>query len=232
MLNRMITLIAISVLLLCRISAFGAAKIEFEKEEIVCRPVITGKTIKNINFKFKNTGDADLEIKDIQVDCGCTVAQAIEKTVAPGKSSSITVSFDTTDIVGQSIKTITVFTNDPDKQSVVLHLKADVRDAYRVMPKFIFFGAIKPNTMLTRTIEILPVDPAKFVITKVECQSGGIVSVSSYKKVKDKKGTRWVVTLQIKAGPNAAKIYESVLIYGKSDSDLSMNIAVYGSIEE
>lgn len=46
-------------------------------------------------FEFTNTGNANLVIKDIRTTCSCTASEWPKESIAPGETSSITVTFDT-----------------------------------------------------------------------------------------------------------------------------------------
>lgn len=64
-----------------------------------------------IAFRFKNTGNSPLIIKDVRPSCGCTLAEKPEAPVAPGKEGVIKTTFDTKSRVGNNHKTIVVDTN-------------------------------------------------------------------------------------------------------------------------
>ena len=75
-------------------------------------------------FKVKNEGDAPLEISNVKPACGCTSGD-FDKTIAPGKEGKIKLSVPETDSYrGEVAKTAMVTTNDPDRPSFTLTLKA------------------------------------------------------------------------------------------------------------
>ena len=75
-------------------------------------------------FKVANKGDANLEILNVAPSCGCTTSN-FDKVVAPGKSGGITLAIDKTESYkGEIVKTATVTTNDPERQSFTLTLRA------------------------------------------------------------------------------------------------------------
>ena len=77
-------------------------------------------------FKFTNTGDAPLVIKNAKSSCGCTVPKKPEGSIAPGKSGEIIVRYDTKNRVGQFRKTITLTTNIESEPMVALKIKGNV----------------------------------------------------------------------------------------------------------
>ena len=77
-------------------------------------------------FKFTNTGNADLEITQVRSSCGCTIPKKPENPVAPGASDVIEVKYDTKR-VGPIRKTITVASNASNPM-VALKIKGEVVD--------------------------------------------------------------------------------------------------------
>ncbi|MGA1030363.1 MAG: DUF1573 domain-containing protein [Flavobacteriaceae bacterium] len=89
-----------------------------------------GEVVQNSDgtrvFKFTNTGDAPLLIKDAKSSCGCTVPKKPEGPIAPGESGEIVVRYDTQNRVGQFRKTITLTTNIENNPMVALKIKGNV----------------------------------------------------------------------------------------------------------
>ncbi len=98
------------------------APITFKSLE-VNKPNIAYGADETFTFEFKNTGKTPIIISNVQTSCGCTTANKPTEPVAPGKSSSISVKYDTKR-VGDFVKTITVTTNVGDP--VVLTIKGKV----------------------------------------------------------------------------------------------------------
>lgn len=73
-------------------------------------------------FKFTNTGNADLIISDAKGSCGCTVPEWPKTPIKPGESAVIKVKYDTKR-VGPINKTVTVTTNATENATKVLRIK-------------------------------------------------------------------------------------------------------------
>jgi hypothetical protein len=93
-----------------------------------------GSVLKH-TFRFKNTGQNPLMIAKTDVQCGCTVANFPDETIAAGKNGEITVEFNTTmysgsgadrsPVTGHEEKTISIHSNAiPD--NVKISVEADV----------------------------------------------------------------------------------------------------------
>jgi hypothetical protein len=62
-------------------------------------------------FKFKNLGNKNLVLTNVEASCGCTTPAYSNEPVTPGLEGEIKVVFDTKGRVGKQYKTITVETN-------------------------------------------------------------------------------------------------------------------------
>jgi len=114
----------LSVLVLSTMNLF-AQKIEFETKEINYGDVFQDDNGLRI-FKFKNTGTAPLVISDVQKTCGCTSPNYTKTPVMPGESGEIQVTYDTKRI-GQFVKYVTVYSNDPENNAVQLKISGIVK---------------------------------------------------------------------------------------------------------
>lgn len=76
-------------------------------------------------FTFKNTGDAPLVINRVQASCGCTTPSWTKEPVSPGKTGTVTASYNPTNRPGSFVKSISVFSN-AEPQQVVLTIKGEV----------------------------------------------------------------------------------------------------------
>ncbi len=117
--------------------------------------VIGGKPVAHV-FKIRNDGTAPLVIGAVITSCGCTAAKPTKATVAPGDMSEIATSLDTTSEHGPTTRTITVATNDPKAQSIVLTLKGDIRQPVDAEPAEVAFGVVKHGTEAARQVAIIP----------------------------------------------------------------------------
>ena len=78
----------------------------------------------NCEFKFTNNGKTPLILSNVKASCGCTVPEWPKEPIAPGKTSSIKVKYNTA-TVGAFNKSITVNSNAVNN-TVVLQIKGNV----------------------------------------------------------------------------------------------------------
>jgi hypothetical protein len=130
-----------------------APRIQFESLEVDLGSIAEGVN-PPFKFAFRNEGNADLVIKQVQKTCGCTHAESTKSTLKPGESAEITGEFNTIGRLGKQSKTITVLSNDPKEPSVTLRFVADVKQWIRVEPQFLTFGDVGIGETVTRPITI------------------------------------------------------------------------------
>jgi hypothetical protein len=66
-----------------------------------------------------------LVINRVQASCGCTTPTWTKEPIEPGKSGSIVVTYNPLGRPGIFVKTITVYSNATDEQTVLI-IKGDV----------------------------------------------------------------------------------------------------------
>ncbi|MGK0366358.1 MAG: hypothetical protein ACI85O_003431 [Saprospiraceae bacterium] len=101
------------------------SKISFEEKSWDFGDIRDGDIV-NHDFKFKNIGNATLEIRNVTATCGCTQPSFPFLPIAPGEEGTISVTFNSTGKINEQRPTVTVITNG--KPSIVkLNLEGMVR---------------------------------------------------------------------------------------------------------
>lgn len=84
-----------------------------------------GDEVKTV-YKFTNTGNHPLIIKNTKASCGCTVPSKPEEPIMPGETGEIEVQFNSKGKPGAQSKTITVTANTAPEENTQLNFKAQV----------------------------------------------------------------------------------------------------------
>jgi hypothetical protein len=71
---------------------------------------IPQNTPKPIVFEFKNTGKTAVIVTNVQGSCGCTATDYTKTPIAPGKSGTVTATYNAAN-AGAFSKTVSVTTN-------------------------------------------------------------------------------------------------------------------------
>ena len=81
---------------------------------------------KHTVFRFRNTGEQPLIIKNVVSSCGCAEVTWNKRPIAPGKTDSLAVDFKANSL-GQFNKTVEMICNtEPERH--LLHLKGFVEE--------------------------------------------------------------------------------------------------------
>jgi hypothetical protein len=96
--------------------------IAFDKDFHDFGRLVQGEKV-TYGFKFKNTGNSDLVISQVNSGCGCTVPGFPREPVRPGETGIIQVSFDSTGRRGVQNQAVTVVSNCQPNQTI-LRIKA------------------------------------------------------------------------------------------------------------
>ena len=98
--------------------------LSFESVEHDFGKIIEGESV-SCEFKFTNTGKADLVISDVSTSCGCTVPSYPKTAIRPGGTGIIKVAFNSRGKRGTQSKTVVVVANT-QPNTTQLRIKAKV----------------------------------------------------------------------------------------------------------
>ncbi len=118
-------------------------------------------------FAFSNTGNDTLIIKDIKSTCSCTTDELKKRDYAPGESGTIKVTYNAGKMPGQSVKHLSVLSNDKTNPSVELTLKANIVPKVDYEPKQLDLSLKKDNAGCP-DIVLKSTDTQPFSITQFE----------------------------------------------------------------
>jgi len=85
----------------------------------------SGEVLKH-DFLFKNETKSVLNITSVNTSCGCTASQSDKKSLKPGESTAINVSFNSHGYLGQVKQFIYINTDNVDLAVVRFAIKAEI----------------------------------------------------------------------------------------------------------
>lgn len=109
------------------------------------------------SFVVKNTGTADLLIKDIKTDCSCTTVGNVKEKLAPGESSPVTINFHLRGHFGKMADRKTaILTNDPENPTTVVTILAVRRREFTLSPPSALLGIVPMGMEKVLLMRITP----------------------------------------------------------------------------
>lgn len=93
-------------------------------------------------IKLWNRGNKVLEIKRVKPGCGCTTDSLEEKMIKPGKYSTLHVNLNISGYQGNTVKSVRISSDDPEKPEQNLLLKCNVMVPVALTPKYLGFNRL------------------------------------------------------------------------------------------
>ena len=120
------------------------------------------------DFTIKNAGDETLEISEVDVTCGCSVAD-YDATIAPGKTGIVRLEImDDRISPGRFDKKATIRSNDPKRPSVTIALAGNIIQHVEVEPSDrVYLRGVYGEPASSEVTISSPVKKDGFVVTSV-----------------------------------------------------------------
>ncbi len=130
----------------------------------------------------RNEGTDTLKISDVSVSCGCTVALISSKKVAPGDSAALTVTFKSGAYLDKTTKSVIIDSDDPTNPRMYINFTVDIKTVLRMNPRFIYFGRVKKDSVLTKTVQLENTTKETITILSLTPKDSQLTSISIGKK--------------------------------------------------
>jgi len=128
----------IGVFALAALVQSAHAELKWEQTSVDLRPAFNDKQAV-AHFKYENVGSTPIHFKSVHASCGCTTAQTQNEQVGPGQKGEITATFNIGGRTGTQVKTVTVQTDDPERSTIVLTLKAVITPLLEFQPALVYW---------------------------------------------------------------------------------------------
>lgn len=182
------------------------------------------------SFKIKNAGDAELLIQRVVPACGCTTSTPSKDKLSPGESTDIKVVFDTTGFSGEKLKTVRIFSNDPDQPSAVLTIQGVVEPDVTVDPTRLIFPEIVRGEAAVGATQEFTVTVKKGASVKLGTP---LASSTNFTVTELPGGTNTAKRISVVLNPDLppGEFRERVVIPLEHGSSSSLNVPVVATIK-
>ncbi|MFG0320662.1 MAG: DUF1573 domain-containing protein [Planctomycetota bacterium JB042] len=109
---------------------------------------------RQVTFEIRNDGDATLEIRSIEKDCGCVTAELTSSVLLPGAAGALTVLFAPEARRGPVRRHVYLTTNDPRAPITAFVIAADVTPSIRFEPERLELGRVAPGEEITALLSV------------------------------------------------------------------------------
>jgi uncharacterized cupredoxin-like copper-binding protein len=213
--------------LLITTPALAAPSILVEKPTHDFGTINQGQKVDHL-FAVKNRGDEPLTITQIRSSCGCTAATLSTKTIPPGKSGEVKVTFDSTNFADQVTKTVHLDSNDPRNPSTVLTMQGKIVEIIAATPRTLNLGSLKAGSRKEVMLKLENRGTTTFTVTSVHSPMVAIVGTIREGKVNPGKSGEITVTVAV---PREGRFLSGYLTI-QTDSPLKreLTVPIYATI--
>lgn len=223
------TVCLVTVILVCLFASvvFAAPNLQVNNPKYDFGEVFQGGKVRHV-FEFVNQGDETLYIDRVRSSCGCTAVLVSEKNIPPGGKGEIQTNFDSTRFRGAVAKTIYVYSNDPARPVMQLHIKGKVLEMVVVEPAQINFGKVFAEKAVTATV-LLRNQGGK-MLTMGKPRSTAVELVVKMPETSFADGDEVTLELQLTPKPGQVRFSAYVLVPIAGVPKNELRIPVYATI--
>lgn len=179
-------------------------------------------------FLLKNTGKVPVRIERTGSSCSCAVSAAEGRTIAPGKTTWVTVALDTATLSGKTTKTVTVHTSDPRVPAVTLALTGTVLTDLLVAPTPVYLGRVWRGEPVRRELLVSAGRPngPGYAVSAVQTDS---LVVRAHLEAGDKPGEQKVV-VELDGEAPLGRFTDQVTLHTTSPRQPVITVSVFGLV--
>ncbi len=178
-------------------------------------------------LKLKNAGNQPLEIKSVKPSCGCTATKLDKEILQPGEVASVDVSLNIGTATGQVTKTVTITSNDPNNETKIVWLKAEVVRAIMLSMPYIAFTDLNIGKESTASITVKNNSSDNVTFFGFEGTAGLVVTPKG--KLELKPGDEFKLSATLV--PDKEGYYSGTVKFSTSHPDFpSVEVPVYGNV--
>lgn len=130
-------------------------------------------TVAEKKLQIRNTGTEPLQLQEIEASCGCTGTAPSQRTIPPGQSAVLSISFNSRNFTGKVTKTVTVHSNAAEEPRYVISFAALVIDEILLTPGHLWYKDAEVGRTAQQVITVKNNGKEPLRITGWRCQLGG-----------------------------------------------------------
>lgn len=128
-------------------------RLVIEEEVFDAGRVQQGESLRH-QFRVRNAGGRELRLSSVRAACDCAADLLEPRALAANATGSFEVTLATTDLAGDIERTVTLFSNDPERQSAKVVLRARVAADVLVEPRQLYLGPISRGALSEATLQL------------------------------------------------------------------------------
>lgn len=195
-----------------------------------------GQTVSH-TFVLTNNGGDLLKISDVKASCGCTAAAPEKNELAPGESTNLKVSFNSTGRMGKQSKTVRIYSNDPQNPEMVLTITGNVVSpggSGNNSPVIYFpetqhdFGKVNEGEKVNYTFRFTNKGTSELIIKDVRSSCGCTAALLSSDTLKP--GQEGTIKVEFNTQNRSGKNSKTITVQSNDPKDPAKILTIYADI--
>ncbi|MFI5237179.1 MAG: DUF1573 domain-containing protein [Ignavibacteriales bacterium] len=194
-----------------------------------------GETVSH-TFVLSNSGGDLLKITNVKASCGCTAASPEKSELAPGESTNLLVSFNSTGRQGLQTKTIKISSNDPQNPEMVLTITSNVLpgNVNTGTPVIFFpetqhdFGKLNEGDKVEYTFKFLNNGSSDLIIKTVKTSCGCTAALLSKDNLTP--GQEGTIKVELNTENRTGKLSRTVTVQSNDPKEPAKILTIYADI--
>ncbi|MEW5801130.1 MAG: DUF1573 domain-containing protein [bacterium] len=208
--------------------ALAGPQITFPETSFDFGEIYQNKKVNHI-FSFKNIGDQVLNINGVKTSCGCTAAVLSSKTINPGESGQIEITFNSAYRKDKQKKVIYVHSDDQAHPVSQLTIEAMVRVDLEASPPNAYFRQVKAGEVATQEVVLKNTGKDTMSILSINTAPSSAISVKAAKEDSKlpfglKQNESLAIIVSAKAQKDSTRVNGQVII--KTDSKTTPEVII------
>ena len=198
--------------------------------------IVQGETVSHI-FVLSNSGGDLLSISNVTASCGCTAAAPEKKELAPGESTNLKVSFNSSGRRGKQNKTIRIYSNDPQNPEMLLTIAGNVilsGDDTGKSPIIYFpetqhdFGQVKEGEKVNYTFKFANKGSSNLIVKDIKTSCGCTAALLSADNLPP--GQEGTIQVELDTKNRSGKMSRTITVRSNDPKDPAKILTIYADI--
>jgi len=174
----------------------------------------------------------------VQASCGCTAASPEKSELAPGESTDLTVKFNSTGRMGKQLKTVKIYTNDPESPEMTLTINGNIVTSEQTggTPTIYFpetqhdFGKVSEGEKINYTFRFVNKGQSELVIKDVKSSCGCTAALLSSSNIKP--GQEGTIKVEFDTKNRSGKNSKTVTVRSNDPKDGTKILTIYADVQK
>lgn len=196
-----------------------------------------GETVSH-TFVLTNSGGDLLKISNVQASCGCTAAVPEKNELAPGESTNLPVKFNSTGRMGNQVKTVRIFSNDPQAPEVTITISGNVISGEQsgAVPAIYFpetqhdFGKVSEGNKVNYTFKFVNKGQSELSIKAVKSSCGCTAALLSSNVIKP--GQEGTIKVEFDTKNRSGKNSKTITVESNDPKDPTKVLTIYADVQK